>query len=139
MRPLALITPSEVQRALRLAAEGCSLAAIRSSLSLSPKTWALLLAYPGFKEELDTIRRLALEDRAEAMLEVHQTIDDVQRANLYSKNLQWYLERTMPERFGRRESVDVTVRVDLREALAGARKRRAALEEEDDEADRLCS
>lgn len=125
--PIGLLTKSDLQRALALAAEGVTLAGIRATLGIGRRAWLAALETPGFREELEAIRKLALEERAEELLRVHEEIEDIQKARLYSTNLQWYLERRLPDEFGKRDKVDVNVNISLKDAISGVARRRQAL------------
>ena len=137
LQPLPLFTPADVEKALTLAASGISLAGIRTAFAVPPKVWRLIITDPEFRAQLDVCRKIALEELSDRLLRVHRWKDKA-AAKIYSQNLQFLLERRIPEVYGRQEKLTIDVDVDLRVALDRGRARVAALEDSS-EADELCS
>lgn len=136
-----LIGPREVSKAIQLASDGVPLRAIQTALAVPGAVWRLLMCDPAFREPLEAARRLALEHLADRLLRVHRWKDKA-AAKLYSDNLKFLLERRLPESYGRRDEVRVSVGIDLRASLEGRRRRIEEGEEDvvvESEVDRLCS
>lgn len=115
------------REALRLIDGGAPLTVITSAFRISLLELSELLeAHPRFAARFHRARMAGLDARSDDLLTRPDDIVDeldAKRATLYSKNVQWLLERRLPQSYGRRDQVDVNVQVDIRAAIDEGRKR----------------
>ena len=113
--------------ALKWVSMGMGVQAITDRLGLTVLEWAELLdTVPAYAARFHRARKLALESRSDELITVPDTIVDdttAKRAQLYSKNVSWLLERRIPDQYGQRQYLDVAVQVDIRAAIEEGRKR----------------
>lgn len=118
------LTKDEENNLISLALAGESIQNIRAVLKLERMDlYRYFEANPDFREEFTRARQEGLDELADSLLNMHEEIQDVQRARLASDNHKWVLSKRKPQTYGDRIDLNVNQTVDIKGALEVAKAR----------------
>lgn len=127
---MATITPKQREWALEAALQGATISEISSTLGFSLSTWyAIARADPSFAEEVRAAREEHLDSR---LTELDQMItrarDPLELAKMRERgvHLRWLASKRIAA-YGDRVTVDISAGVDIRQSIALAERRMAAI------------
>ena len=130
-RPPKSLSEKQKRKAIKMAMDGEPIQAIVAALNISiHKFWTIRQRDALFREKFAVARDEGLESLADGLITVADDYLDPQRARVKSESVRWLLSKRKASVYGDRVDLNVSSNVNLLAALADARSRLPACDQD---------